>query len=103
MDSLLAQLKREWIREDWKYLAYFQKMLLEFEALYLKYFYKSLNRQVNRMVIEYIVSEIDRLKEQLFPVKSDVVYKIVSKVEVKDGFEGDRHPADSRSLEYCLA
>lgn len=90
MSNIMEELRQVWRREDLQYLAYLKKTLLEFEALYLKYFNGPLNRQINRLVIEYIVSEINRLKNQLFPVKSDTVYKIVSNAEVVDGkFQSD--------------
>ncbi|MFA6216400.1 MAG: hypothetical protein WDL87_01940 [Candidatus Omnitrophota bacterium] len=104
MDNVFAQLKREWIREDRTYLAYLQKTLPEFETLYLKYFHKPLYRQVNRMVIEDIVSEIKQIKERLFPVKSGVTYKLVSVAEDNNGkLESTQHPADSRCLVGSMA
>lgn len=102
--GIMEVLRLEWLREDRKYLAYLQKTLPEFEALYLKYFHKPLYRQVNRMVIEDIVSEIKRIKEQLFPVKSGVTYKLVSVAEENNGkFESAQHSADSRSLVGSMA
>ncbi len=101
--NIIEVVKREWIREDRIYLAYLQKTLPEYEALYLKYFHKSLYRQVNRMVIEDIVREINWIKAQLFPVKSNVVYKMVYSEEVKDGFKSNQHPADSRCLVDSMA
>jgi hypothetical protein len=65
MISLCEEIRQIWTREDYKYLEYLKKKLVEFSHLYLRHFDKPLYREVNRMVIEDIKKEMEGLNAGL--------------------------------------